>query len=177
MALFNRQKSSDIPPELQPYYEAPATQTRGGIRWIFRVLIALVILVLLFFLVRWAWHEAHTSSNNTKTSTSQGRSSSGRSSATNSGQTNKSSQPTQNSSTTPAPSTSSTPATTPPSSTSSNPSTSPNTSTQSNSPSGTSPTNGKLTNTGPGNTVALFAATTLGGVLIYQWRLRQKQTS
>jgi len=158
MRLFNRQKSSDIPIELQPYYSPPVTATRGWVRWIVRSALILVIVLLLGLLVKWAWHESHTTNKKTPSSTSSQAKSP---TPAHSNQT-----PSSSSSS----STSSSSAQSNPSASNTTPATTPTTTGQS------SAANNPLPNTGPSGTLTIFIIATTVGVGVYQLRLR-KQTN
>lgn len=159
MALFNRQKSNDVPEELQPYYEAPANGANNWLTWLLRAVLLAIAIFLLVLFVRWVWHQTHVSTTSKKPgqSTSQGQSPSN---GNGNSQPNANNSPTDTSQQPPGSAT-----------------TGPPTSTGSNATTNQPANSGKLTNSGPGDVVGLFAAATLGGVALYQLRLRKKLTS
>lgn len=152
MRLFNRQKPSDVPEQLQPYYDAPNTGPRAWVNWAIRLATVLIIIVLVVLFVRWVWHQTHTTtpvtkSPSTSTQTQQTPNSTG-GAATPGGSSGSSSGNGATSST--------------------------STSTGATS---TVVQPGNLTNSGPGDTVALFVATSVAGAVLYELRLRHKQVN
>lgn len=170
MALFNRQNNRDIPPELRPYYDGPGQQTGGWGRWILRIIVAIVIIVLLALLVHWAWDKAHENTGTSQPTTSKSqptkpkeqvqkpqpkKSSNGNQPATSNSsnqgqaqapQTSKQPQPAQSN-------------------------------TEGTSASSGQATPSGLANTGPGDTLAVFVATVAGGTVLYQIGLRKRRSA
>jgi len=67
MKLFKRQsKQSDVPPELQPYYDtAPTSTARGWLFWTLRIVILVVIVALIIWGALWGWHRLNTHTSHT----------------------------------------------------------------------------------------------------------------
>jgi cytoskeletal protein RodZ len=160
---FNRRKKNNstntVPPEVQEYYQTERRK-RVGVAWLLAIgtlLITMALALALFFGGRWIYRTVrkHDKKN---TGTSQTAQQSPQSNPTN---TNTSS----NSSSTTAPS-SSAPTPTPAAATPSAPT-----------PASTPQNSGQLTNTGPGDTVAIFFAVALLGMAAHQVYVRRKLTS
>lgn len=152
MALSNRQKTTPVPPELQPYYDG--NKGRGWLRWLIRILVVVALVVVIIFGILWLAHRHDTSNKSAKSpSTSQ---------------TEKQKAPSQSSNKSESTNGDS-------SSTSSDANTSSDTESSSSTATPTSSTqSASIPNTGPGDTVALFIGVTLIGTLLYQIRLRLK---
>jgi hypothetical protein len=176
MKLFGRDKNNleSVPSEVQDYYRSERRE-RTGLAWLLALgtlVVTLIIAAGLFFGGRWAYRKVtHTDRRpSVATQQQQGAQHDGHASSTNTDQGNNQNQG-QSSGTqsqpnptpTPAPSTSQ-PSTTPaPAAT----------------PPATAPsTNGALVNTGPGDTVAVFALMAVAGTLAHHlvWvRYRRQQ--
>jgi len=171
MTAANRQ-NSNIPAHLQPYYDNQQNGGRTWARWLTRILAAIILICLVFFSVRWLWNRTHDDSDSKpKTTTSQKQGTdSNTSQPSNLGGGSEGAEDDGS-----------------PSGSSGTPDTSSGTTSNSSSTSGNSSTTGSagsasntagqsttLTNTGPGDTVALFLAVTLAGVFLYQLNLRTK---
>ncbi len=168
MSLFNRgQKVTEVPPELQPYYDGNATRTLW-VRRIVALVVLLLVIVLIVFFVRWIWHVSHhkkttASSGITQSQTDKSKSSTNartKSTADSAGNKATSSSP---SSALPVP-----PVASSNSNAASNQSSNASTSTE---------TKGNLANTGPGSTVAVFALVSAASALLYQYYLRRSATN
>jgi predicted PurR-regulated permease PerM len=152
MSPTKNKNNSGIPADLQAYYDEPRTTTRAWARWIIRVLAVVILVCLAIMLVKWTWHQTHTDTDKKpKTSTSQKAGSDANSSSpitlggSSDGQTSSDSSTSAEGNVGSAASTTGSAAST---STSS------------------------LTNTGPGSTVAIFVAASLGFAALYELRLR-----
>lgn len=164
-------------PEVTPdYYQTPleaTTATSSARRPLLIIVGVLVALLVLFGLVmggRWVYHEfKNTGSNKTKQPTTSQQTTTPKISKP------KTTTPPESSPATPAPSTATPNATTPaPTPTTTTPQTSTSPTTPSTTPSTTpaTPAGSNLTNTGPGQTLAIFVIVSLLGVCAYQLRLR-----
>ncbi|HVS58425.1 MAG TPA: hypothetical protein VHD60_01650 [Candidatus Saccharimonadales bacterium] len=162
MKLFGRQnKTVEVPPELQPYYEGSASTAQPALwrwgRWVIVVLLVIGIGLAVYFLG--PWNSTDTSKN--KPSSPPAASSSG-------GVNGNSAVPppsgSQSGNSTSTPST--------------------NNDNKSTQPVGSAagqkaPQNGsnqQLANTGPGDTVAVFAGAIVVGVVVYELYLRRRAT-
>jgi len=160
MALFRRKKTTktNLPKEVDEYYQAERKQ-RTGIAWllaIVTVLLTVILALVLYFGGRWVYRKVfHTSSSNNKSTSQSGdKQSSGDTSAV------KTTDESNNNTNTPSPS--------PTSGSSSQSGTSSSGSSSSNgqptpTPSAVTPTPTPTTtpNTGPGNIILVFVATTI----------------
>ena len=165
MNAINRQSNNDIPADLQPYYDEKPSGPRKWVRIITRVLAALILIFLIFLLVRWAWNQTQKEdAAKPATSASQkAQDAAGSSISTDSAK--------DVDGTTDSNNDVSTPATTGTTSTTASPSTGTTSSTST-----TAGQSAALANTGPGQTLAVFVASSLCFALLYELRLR-KQTA
>jgi cytoskeletal protein RodZ len=186
MSAANRQNTT-IPADLQPYYDNQQNGGRSWARWLTRILAVIILAVLIFFAVRWIWHQTHkdtdkkpatSTSQSTKSKTSDssaGKSTSGTNSpsdlggsdegeGTGSGATGTSSTPSTGSSSSNSNS---------PSSTSTSGSAA-NSTGSTGSATSTAGDSAALANTGPGETLAIFVAASLFFAFVYELRLRQQ---
>lgn len=150
MSAAKDTKNGNIPADLQPYFDAPRTTTRSWARWIIRILALVIIICLLIIFVKWTWHQTHKSSGKKSqpdTSQQSSTQSSGSNSPINLGGSSEGDTSSSQSNTQ---------------------STDQNTATQN------SNVNSNLTNTGPGQTIAVFVAATVFFALAYQLRLRKQ---
>ncbi len=180
---FNRRKKSleanqEMPPEVKRFYESEHRE-RTGLAWVIAfvsLVVTIAVIIGLFFGGRWAYRKiAHTGNKTTATkqttktttkttqpaATNQPAKSS--SQAANGQSQANGSQPTPSTST---PNNATKPTT--PTPTATTPSPTPSTTTPTSTPN-------KLSNTGPGNTLAIFAIVSLVGALAHSSFLRFKQ--
>ena len=174
MATSNRQKSSDIPADLQPYYnERPGNSLA---RWITRILAIIILIAAAVLFIRWVWHQTHTSDNKPASSTSQ----SATSGNGNGPSTQKAPASSSNSGSTTSGGSSSGQQTATTSGGQSG--TSGNTNSRSaystnstGSSSQSAKATGNLSNTGPGQTIGVFVASSLLFAVLYELRLRKER--
>lgn len=165
MALFNRQKNSNVPAELQPYYDAPRSGPRGWLMWLVRIVALLIIVGALIFAGLWGWHKIFKKDAKVGTSSSTAQHSpKAKSNSSSSNPQSSTQSPATPSNGSAGSSTSSQPTSTP----------SPNPASSS-SAEQSSPNSTALTNTGPGDTAVLFGAATIIGVALHQSYLRLKK--
>jgi hypothetical protein len=154
MSAAKSQKNPDIPADLQPYYDAPS-RSRTWARWAVRIVALIICILLAIMFVKWVWHQTHAGDTNkpaTGTSQNAGKSATGQHSTK--------------------------PITLGGSSEGDN-STSSNPDTGSGNTGAATQSVGQsadLTNTGPGETLAVFVAASLFFALIYELRLRKIKT-
>lgn len=162
MALWSRQKKVDVPAELQPYYAGDSpSDNRARLIWAARIVGALILIVLIVLFVRWAVHESHD--NGSKKSPNSGTSQPPHKSTPKTGGSNNSTQQGAGNNNS--------------SGSNSGSGTGSNQQSSAGSGGGQSAAGDGLTNTGPGQTVAVFFVTTVAGVTVYQYRLRRKAHS
>jgi hypothetical protein len=156
MKLFGRQNTNaNVPPELQPYYEGnPDSNLPNWRRWLLIAAAVVVLIGIVIGIFFWKpWQSSNTSPTH-KTPHSSSSTKNGDSTGTHEPQPSKvPSAPSNGGSgnTTPAPTPSNTP--------------------------GGATTSPALTNTGPGDTLALFGVVTMIGGAAYQIRLRRRIVS
>lgn len=157
MSATKSQRNSSIPADLQPFYDQPRSTTRAWARWVARLAILIIIATLAFMFVRWVWHQTHADNHKPATTTSQKATSGQHSTPITLGGSSESN-------------TSSSEDTSDTSSTAT---------TGGNSAAAAQATgqSSTLTNTGPGQTVGIFVASSLLFALLYELRLHTKQTN
>lgn len=169
---FNRKRktttaNTSVPPEVQDYYNAQHRE-RVGVAWLIAtasLLVCIVVVMGLFFGGRWVYRQiAHKDQPETaavEENTSDTKNESEQDQSADDKNKDNSSQNKDQQSTLPGDGSSTS-----------------NTTPQTSSTSTTTPESaGKMTNTGPGDTVAIFAISTVAGVVLYQAALRRKASS
>lgn len=162
MSAAKSQKNSSIPADLQPYYNDTRSPARAWIQWIIRLVVLVILVCLVVMFVRWVWHQTHTVKHKPATSSSQrapadqhssGPITLGGSSESSTSSSSDTSNASNNSSTT------------------TNPTTNGGNSASAVQSVGQST---KLANSGPGQTLGIFLASSLLFTVLYQLRLRVK---
>lgn len=153
MSELKSQKNANIPADLQPYYDDPRPANRSWLRWLVRLVVLIIIVCLIAVFVRWVWHQTHTEKAKPATSTAQ---KSGTSSPITLGG-NAEGNDTSSDQTA--------------SGTSSDVATSGNSAAAATVVGQSS----ELANTGPGQTIGIFVASSACFALLYQLRLRQQK--
>ncbi len=190
MALFSRKKKDEVPAEIQEYYQAERRE-RVGVAWLVALvtlLITVAVVLGLFFGGRWLYNKlanrdrqtATTGQNETATSQenqpANGDDKKQEGNSSNPTQPNPSPAPPSSNPPSPAPQPSSpAPAPNPSPSPGSAPSSAPNPATPNpTTPPPTSSTTTSTPNSGPGDVVAIFAATTILGTIAHRLYLSRR---